>query len=127
MGLLDGDIAKAIFAGFKGKLLAGEVRRESAAGGLDEHGDPVAVAVSYTAMEGFTDEYSDFYRAQLNIPDTDLKVNIFAQSAPGFEPTKDDKVRFGSKWYQLRKIKVDPAGALWECQAFEIEAPIDAS
>lgn len=127
MALLDGDIAKAVFAAFKGKLLTGELRRETPNAVLDEYGDPTDPAISYFAIEGFTDEFSDFYRATVGIPDTDLKVAVFAQSSPTLTPNKDDKVRFGTRWYQLRRVKTDPATALWECQAFEIEAPIDVS
>lgn len=127
MGLLDGDIAKEVFKAFKGKLLSGELRRETSNNTLDEYGDPTDPTISYFAIEGFTDEFSEFYKAKAGIPDSDLKVNIFAQSAPTLTPTKDDKVRFGTSWYQLRKVNTDPATALWTCQAFEIEAPIDAS
>lgn len=126
-GLLTGQIAKAIFKGFKGKLLKGELRRENPTGGLDEFGDPNAVTLTFFSIEGFTDEFSDFYRAQAGIPETDLKVNIFAESSPGLTPAKDDKVDFLGRWYQIKKVKVDPAGALYECQSFEIPPPIDAS
>lgn len=126
-GLLTGDIAKAIFKGFKGKLLAGELRREVATPLTDEFGDALASTPSFFSVEGFTDQFSDFARASSNIPDTDLIVAIFAQSSPGLVPEKDDKVTFKGKWYQLRKIKVDPADALYECQAFEIQPPFDAS
>ena len=126
-GLLTGKIAKAIFNGFKGKLLSGELRRETPVPILDEFGDPTDETVAYFAIEGFTDEFSDFYRAQANIPDTDLIVAIFAQSSPGLVPNKDDIVTFKGKWYQLRAQKVDPADALFECRAFEIPPPVDAS
>lgn len=126
-GLLTGKIAAAIFKGFKGKLLTGELRHETPNDVLDEYGDPTLPAINYTPIEGFVDEFSDMYRAKAGIPDTDLKVNIFAQSAPGLTPTKDDKVLMNGVWYQLRKVKTDPATALWTCQAFRIDPPIDAS
>ena len=127
MGILDGDLAKAIYNGFKNKLLKGELRRETPSGTVDEYGDDVGPSISYTAIQGFTSRYTAFYMAQAGIPDTDLKVNIFAQSAPSLTPNKDDKVTFQSRWYQLRKVDVDPATALWVCQAFEIDPPVDAS
>lgn len=126
-GLLEGKIAKAIFKGFKGKLLKGELRRENPVAVLDEFGDPTDSTIQFFAIEGFTDEFSAFYRAQANIPETDLNVAIFAQSSPGLTPEKDDKVTFKGKWYQLRAVDVDPADALFECRAFEIPPPIDAS
>jgi hypothetical protein len=121
--LLTGQLAKAIFAGFKGKLLSGTLRQQSA-GGVDQWGDPIPGTVSLYGCEGFTDEYSDAFRVQAGIPETDLKVCIFGQSLPaGVQPTKDNQAQFRGQWYQLRKIKVDPAMALFECQAFRIEVP----
>jgi hypothetical protein len=127
MALLTGDLAKAIYSGFKGKLLTGELRRETPSAAVDEYGDPLAPTISYTAIEGFTSSYSEFFRAQAGIPDTDLKVQIFAQSAPSLVPNKDDKVLFLNQWYQVRKVKKDPATALWTCQSFAIEPPVDSS
>ena len=130
MGLLDGQLAKAIYAGFKGRLLKGRLYRtetgESA--GLDELGDEVAPSLVSYGLEGFDDNYSAFYRATAGIPDTDVKVCIFAASLPaGIRPTKDDRVvliRAGAeRWFQLRADATDPAEALWECQAYEIDAP----
>ncbi len=125
--LLTGKIAKAIFKGFKGRLLTGELRREAQSGPLDELGDPTIGGINYFAIEGFTDQYSAFYRKNAGIPETDLKVNIFSESSLGLTPRKDDKVFFSPTWYQLRQVGVDPAGALYECQSFVIEPPIDAS
>jgi len=124
--LLEGQIAKAIYAGFKGKLLTGTLRREIPGGSNDEHGDPETITVSTYDLQGFADEYSDAFKAQAGIPVADLKVCIFAQSL-SVRPAKDDQVRFGSTWYQLRKVATDPATALWTCQAFEIPEPIDVS
>lgn len=126
MGLLDGQLSKAIYSGFKGKLLAGTLRRvdPSGSGGLDELGDPIGTVPTTWSCEGFTEAYSDAFRAAAGIPLLDLKVNIFAKSlAAGVSPSKDDQVYMGGKWYQLRNIQTDPATALWSCQAFEVPAP----
>jgi hypothetical protein len=121
--LLTGQIAKAIFAGFKGKLLTGQLRQQ-AAGGVDAHGDPIPGVVTLFAMQGFTDAYNEAFRAAAGIPETDLKVCIFAQSLPaGIRPGKDDKALFLGQWYQIRKIRVDPATALFECQSFATTEP----
>lgn len=125
-GLLTGKIAKAIFKGFKGKLLKGTLRHDVPSSTLDANGDPASSTRTTFSVEGFTDEYSAFYRAQAGIPETDLKVNIFAESiTPRTTPTKDGRVTFGGVWYRLRKVKVDPAGALFVCQSFEIPTPSD--
>ena len=125
MGLLDGDIAKQIFAGFKGLLLKGKIRQEVVSG-VDANGDPVTSVVE-TSIEGFLDEYSEFYKASAGIPDTDFKANFFAQSAASVTPTRDDKIFLGGKWCQVRKVNTDPATALWTCQVFQVQAPIDGS
>lgn len=126
-GLLTGKLAKQVYKGFKGKLLKGELRRETSGDNLDEFGDAIGPTPQYFAIEGYTDEFSAFYKEKAGIPESDLIVAIFAQSSPGLVPQKDDKVTYKGTWYQLRKIKVDPADALYECQAFEILPPIDAS
>lgn len=125
MGLLDGALAKQIFAGFKGLLLKGRIRQEVPSG-VDSNGDPIVTVVE-TAIEGFLDEYSAFYKQTAGIPDTDFKANFFAQSAATVTPTRDDKIFLGGKWCQVRKVSTDPATALWECQVFETQAPIDGS
>ena len=129
MGLLDGQIASAIYAGFKNKLLKGTLRRRTAivTMGLDELGDAVRTESTDYACQGFVDEYSEFFRATAGIPDTDLKVCVFAKSLPsGVRPLKDDLVKFGSVWYQLKIVNTDPATALWECRASKIQGDIDA-
>ena len=129
MGLLDGAIAKAIFDGFKGKLLKGTLRRRTAvvAVGLDERGDAISTTTTDYACEGFVDEYSEFFRATAGVPDNESKVAIFAKSLPsGVRPLKDDLVLFGGQWWQLKTVNVDPATALWECRASRTQAFVDA-
>lgn len=125
MGLLDGDLAKQIFAGFKGLLLKGKIRQEIVSG-VDANGDPITSVVE-TAIEGFLDEYSAFYKASAGIPDTDFKANFFAKSAPSVTPSRDDKILLGGKWCQVRKVGTDPATALWTLQVYETQAPVDGS
>jgi hypothetical protein len=133
VGLFDGQIASAIYAGFKGKTLVCALRttRVASSGGLDALGDPLALSPTTYPCEGFDDAYSDAYKLAAGIPLTDVKVNIFAKSLPdGVRPGKDDiasVTRAGVvSWFQLRKADIDPAGALWVCQAYKIAAPSDA-
>lgn len=126
MGILDGPLADTVFNAFRGKLKTGVLRitAHPISGALDGRGDPTEAAPTDYPIEGFTSRYSDYARAQLGIPDTDLKVSIFAKSLPaGIEPAKDSKVRIGNQWHQIRRLSIDPAGALWVCQSFEIEDP----
>jgi hypothetical protein len=122
--LLD-PLPASIFAGFKGKLLTGEVRRYAGSDTLDAHGDPTAAAPDVWTVEGFEDEFSDFSRAQAGIPATDFKVCIFAASSvpAGFVPQEGDLVNLGRGWASLRKAATDPAIVLWTCQAFRTRAP----
>jgi hypothetical protein len=134
VSLLDGQIRDAIWAGFKGRLLKGVLRRYIAvnSGGLDDLGDPIDTS-DYTEwpIEGFRDEFSRFTRAQAGIPDTDYKICIFGGVQPDLTPKHGDLVRLdrasGSFWSRLNGeksgIKIDPAGALWDCRASEAEAP----
>lgn len=123
-GLLDGQLAKQIYAGFKNRLQKGQLWRAgvAASGGLDAYGDPAATDPQTWNMQGFTDQYSDTFRATAGIPEGDVKVCIFAQSLP-VRPSKDDKAFINGQWWQLRKAVTDPATALWTCQSFACLAP----
>lgn len=129
MGFLDGSLAQSIYDGFKGRLLTGTIRQSAApdSGVLDDRGDPIDTVETDTALEGFTENYDDAFMARAGIPGTDLMVNIFAKSCPSITPGKDDRVAMVqagvTTWYQLRRAKIDPAGALWVCQAFKIPDP----
>lgn len=126
MGILDGQIADKVFAAFKGKLHKGVLLKAIGAdsGALDDMGDLTDVAPAQYPCEGFDSRYSEFYRAQAGIPDGDVKICIFAKSLEaGIEPTKDDRARIASAWYQIRRVARDPATALWVCQSYPIAAP----
>lgn len=136
MGLLDGGLASEIYRGFRGKLLGGVIRQPVATTipvVRDRHGDPATPpGTADIKIEGFTEGYSRFTKAQAGIPATDLKLNIFAASAPGVTPQATNKVRLDrkvrgrkiSQWYQIRgPVEIDEARVLWECQSFEIAEP----
>jgi hypothetical protein len=123
--LLEGQLASAIYAGFKGKLLTGRLWRARSAdsGGLDGRGDPISPAPISWTCQGFTDLYRDAFRPE-GVEIGDVKVCIFAKSLPeGVRPRKDDKALFGGSWYQLRGAETDPATALWVCPAFATSEP----
>lgn len=135
MGLLDGGLAQSIYDGFRGQLLTAKLRKRTVptSGALDRAGDPIdPPAPTDQVCEGFIDRYSDFTHAQAGIPRDDLKLCIFGKSLPdGVRPEKDDIAQitgpvgseFYGRWFQIRQRAIDPAGALWECQSFEIKAP----
>lgn len=131
-GILDGSLAQSIYDAFTGQLLTGTywTRSVPESGGQDELGDPTAVADTPYSFEGFVDLYSAVTRAQAGIPDTDLKLCIFAKSLD-VEPVRDGIAKitgpvgsiYVGKFYQVREKAIDPAGALWELQSFEIKDP----
>jgi hypothetical protein len=132
VGLLDGGLAKSVYEGFRGKLLPGSLIKTAAPVGaaLDSHGDPVSTGAVTVLVEGFSEHYSAFVRATAGIPATDLKLNLFGAplSAAGVVPFKGDVCSLTRNgvptWYLITgKCEVDPAGALWVCQAAETKAP----
>lgn len=135
MSLLDGEFAQQIADAFAGQLLTGQLRLTTtpASGALDRAGDPIGtLAQSFEPFEGFVDQFSAYTRAQPGFPQADLKLCIFGKSlADGVNPERDQIAQitgpsgsvFAGRWFQIRDRNIDPAGALWECQAFEIEAP----
>lgn len=133
VSFLDG-MAGSIYAGFKGKLRSGVIRRLAGGDGLDGHGRPQGQAPTLHKLEGFQDDYSDFTRANSGIPANAVRVNIFAASIqPALNPSKDMLVRLDypaasgaparSQWFKLLGADTDPATALWVCPAFKVEPP----
>lgn len=129
MGILDGDLAASIYEGFAGELLTGTIRNYTTpeSGALDQYGDPVELATVSSSIEGFVENYDAAYRMRAGIPETDMKVNWFAKSAPGIVPVQDSIISMvqagAATWYQVRRVMADPALALWTCQSFVIPDP----
>lgn len=121
VSFLEGQLRNAIAKGFNGKLLTGTLSRPGAATGVDEYGDPIYTVPFEIPVQGFVDEYNDAYRATAGIPETDSKVCLIA-GLMSTDPQKDDKVKFpGFPLFQIRKVKTDPAIAMWECQSYKVD------
>lgn len=119
VSLLEGALAKAIYAGFKGKLLKGVLSRTIPGGTLDSHGDPVAPTTETYSFEGFVENFTMRYRPPAGVPDTDVSVLILAQSLKTV-PTKDDRVTIRNITYQLRQqVEQDPANATYRWAGFK--------
>lgn len=129
-------MAGSIYAGFKGKLRRGVIQLPGAVVAKDGKGRPERDPPALIPMEGFEDAYSDFTKAQAGIPKSSVRLNIFGASIaqPGVKPTTDQLCRLDypaangqaaySRWYKLRtRIDIDPAGALWECEAEVVGPP----
>ena len=84
VSFLENKLRNAIAAGFKGKLLIGSIKR-TVSSSVDEYGDPIPGTPEVFRVEGFVDNYSDIYRAQAGIPETDSKVVIILGNS-GTEP-----------------------------------------
>lgn len=125
VSFLEGQLRNAIAKGFNGKLLTGNLSRPGAATGVDEYGDPIYTVPFEIPVQGFVDEYNDAYRATAGIPETDSKVCLIA-GLMSTDPQKDDKLKFpGFPLFQIRKIKTDPAIAMWECQSYKVDDKVD--
>ena len=118
--ILESRLRAEVYKAFKGKLLNGVLRRATL-GSVDSYGDPTKTHTTYT-LQGIVDLYSEFYKVQAGIPDSDVKLLIIAGSL-SVTPRKDDQVKFRDTWYQVRKVDTDPALATWTLQSFVIENP----
>lgn len=116
---LDGQMAKAIAAGFNGKLLSGTLRK-IVTSGLDGHGDPITTTTDYPT-QGTIDSYSALIKAQAGIPSTDVKILLIA-GLTGAEPLIADRVQLRGQWFQIRNVSPDPALATYECQSFGVQS-----
>lgn len=120
---LEGQIARAIAAGFKGKLRKGSLRRELPGVGVDQSGDANPGTVVTFRFEGIREDYSAIYRAQGGIPETDYGVLIIAGLIKTV-PKRGDQIYLQQQWGQVRKISdIDPATATYQLQCFEISDP----
>lgn len=129
--LLAGSLRKQIAAGFKGKLLRGTIRRDTA-GGLDSLGDPVALTTATFTFEGIREDFSAVYKERAGIPYEDVKILMIAGLIkPATAPRKDDYVNLpdpingnAARWHRVRKVlAIDPATASHQLQCFPCEAP----
>lgn len=118
MGLLDGQIRKAIADGFRGKLLTGTLRKVTSTGRA-ANGDPTTSTADY-AVQGFIETYSVFTIIAAGIPENDTKITLIAGLC-GAEPSIGDRLYLSGKWFQVRKVDKDPAGATFECQSFQVQ------
>ena len=127
-GILD-KIATDLFAGFKGKLHKGTLKRVASdpAAGLNEFGDPQDRVTTTWGCEGFVDNSSRGFKGVDQVPEHAVTVCIFGRSLVNgsVRPELDDMVQFPKgtgPWYQIKApARTDPANALWECGAIEVQ------
>jgi len=114
---LAGSLANAIAAGFRGKLLPGTLRKNTTAS-RDSVGDPIVTTADY-AVQGLQETYSAVIVAMGGVPATDVKLLLIAGLCAA-APAIGDKVQMNGQWFQVRDVKIDPAGATYECQSFKV-------
>ena len=112
MALLDGDL-QAVFGSVFGPLLLDGTMITNALtpdgyGGFSEAGTSEAVKL-------MVEEYSEFTRAQGNIPDTDVKL-IVLQYGVDSTPTLDSEITARGVTYSIQKVGQAPAQAAWVLQ-----------
>ena len=124
MALLDGGLKQVIGSALGGFLLDCTLHIfatvDDGMGGLNE------VETGTFAAKGVVEQYSEFYRASLGIPETDSKI-IMLQNGVDAEPTIRDQVTIrGTRW-AIVSIDQDPAQASWNFQARPIGPEEDSS
>ena len=123
--VLESSIRKQIAAAFKGRLLTGTLRRDTAAS-LDAKGDAVPGTPDTYTFEGIRESYTAAYRNQAGIPAEDVQILVLLGSVkPATTPDQGDQIKLSNTaWHQIRTIpEIDPAGATAKCQCYVIEDP----
>ena len=118
-------IRTEIYKGFKGKLHKGRLIL-SVRTAVDSLGDATGPAMASHPLEGFVDQYSAHYKAQVGIPSSDVKIIVIGGSLAA-TPVKDAKIEIplnSGSWYQVRDVSRDPAIATWELQSFACRSPL---
>lgn len=120
--LLESAIKAQVAGAFKGLLLTGTLRRESSSS-VDSYGDPASPTAATYTFDGIRDNFSKAYAVAAGIPETDVRILVIAGSL-SVTPKEEDQINIAGAWYEVRKVlEIDPAGATYTLQAFEIEAP----
>lgn len=119
---MNGKIRQKIAKAFKGKLLKGTLTRTFESNTVDPETGFAVEGISQTfSVEGFVDNYDEYIRVRLGIPQEDCKIILIAGNCQ-VDPILNDVVifpSFGS--FKLRSnIMTDPDKAHFDCQAFKI-------
>lgn len=125
---LEGAIAKAIYAGFKGRLKTGTLRRFSGSG-VNSLGDLISSGSTDYTFTGIRETKESQFAGMENqsegagIKTTRVEVLILLESI-SVVPQPDDYIFIESQWHQVRKVlERDPAGASIKLEVTETKAP----
>jgi hypothetical protein len=141
VSILQGKLKKDIARAFKGKLSKGVIRRNETSS-LDDFGDPQVDSFTDYPFDGIRENFDAKYAAEAGIPDTDVMIMVILGTTKVI-PNQSDLVfitvldikqaafpfsTYGTMqgfWHQIRRVlKVDPAGATQNLQAYVINPPI---
>jgi hypothetical protein len=122
--ILEGFLKQKIAAGFRGKLKRGVIRRETGAS-LNAAGHVVVGTPTTYTFEGIRENFDARYRAQAGIPETDVAILVLLGSVtPAATPKVGDLIQMDGVWHKVRvTLAIDPAGATWRGQCYEVGAP----
>lgn len=128
--LLDSKLKATVAKAFKGRLTRGVLRRQSFTT-MDSAGDLGTPTVTSFNFEGIQGSFSAYYKAQAEIPETDVSILVLQGSfKPATVITKQDQGNLiylntpWNKWYEIRKLlEVDPANASVKLQCYEVPTP----
>lgn len=115
-------LRKKLKRAFRSLHLEVVLRRPGTGASVDEFGDTVGATPESYSGKGMLLNYEDDFRVRAGIPETDVKVTIFATGF-GTTPNEDDQVQIRDTWHQIRSVDWDPILAAWACQSYEIEDP----
>lgn len=126
---LEGQIAKAIYNGFKGRLKTGTLRRFSGSG-VNALGDLVSSGSTDYTFTGIRETKESQFAGMQNqsegagIKTTRIEVLILLESISVL-PQPDDYIYIESQWHQVRKVlERDPAGATTKLEVSEVKEPV---
>lgn len=114
---LEGALKRTIGKAFERVFLPATLQREEpGTPNPDAPWEPVVPITRSYPCRAIVETYSDFYRAQELVTESDRKVLVLAASL-AVEPVAGDRVQIGGKTYTVVEIATDPAGATWTLRA----------
>lgn len=103
-------------------MLIGTLTRKINSNVVDsETGFPATTTNQTFRVEGFVDNYDEYLRSRLGIPEEDCRIILISGNSQT-EPQLNDVINFSAfGFFQLRSnIKTDPDKAHFDCQAFKV-------
>lgn len=115
---LAGGLAKTIAGAFKSLFFDAVLSRNVILPTIPAYdpADPPAATLVAFPCKAMADTYSSYDRANSNIGTSDVKILILAKTL-GTIPTENDVITLQGSKFSVIKSDIDPANAVWVCQA----------